>query len=590
MSDRRRLYGLLAALCVLFAPPTWAVEPPAAADAPAEAPADAPADAAGPVEDPLVAEGRELAERLRATGLRRRELERQAAEATGSLRRILEEQVWSSQLEFQRILRQLGENLVRQKREGRDTEEMRALLAGRMAQAWPGFRERLEQREARVAELRPLRDAAEGEERVGLERELTDEGERILAIYEVLVDVTQAFGAAGVDISDQRAYLAEKLPYWAEYLAAGARVALRERQEVRVRLDVAPSDAELKRRLEAEEERVDRVIDSLSEIATLMDRMDLETATYRQLLFESTGELTTEVFDVEVAIGVLQHWREQIAERLASEGPRWLLQGLVFLLILLASRGLAALTRRIVKRSVSSSRLRISQLLRDTLVSWSSKAVMAIGLLVALSHLGVEIGPLLAGLGIAGFILGFALQDSLGNLAAGGMILAYRPYDVGDVIEAGGVRGKVSGMSLVSTTVLTFDNEMLIVPNSKIWGDVIRNVTAQKIRRIDLEFGVGYGTDVDHADRVFRDILAKHEKVLDQPEPIVEVHKLGDSSVGFAVRPWVRTEDYWPVYWSLTREVKKRLDQEGISIPFPQRDVHLHVATAPRREDRPSGS
>jgi small conductance mechanosensitive channel len=321
-----------------------------------------------------------------------------------------------------------------------------------------------------------------------------------------------------------------------------------------------------------------------------MEELGLETASYRQLLLESTGEITTDILDAEVALGLLETWRERAGEALSTEGPRWLLKGLFFLVILALFRGLAALARRLVSRSVNSSRARLSQLLKDTLVSWSSKTVMAVGFLVALSQLGVQIAPLLAGLGIAGFILGFALQDALSNFAAGAMILAYRPFDVGDVIEAGGVRGKVSHMSLVSTTFHTFDNQTLIVPNSKIWSDVIQNVTSQEIRRIDLEFGVSYDADVDHADAVFRDILAKNEKVLDQPEPIVEVHNLGDSSVDFAVRPWTRTEDYWPVYWSLTREVKKRLDQEGISIPFPQRDVHVRVATVSNREDETAGS
>ncbi len=222
-----------------------------------------------------------------------------------------------------------------------------------------------------------------------------------------------------------------------------------------------------------------------------------------------------------------------------------------------------------------SSKAKVSQLLRDTLIAWSSRLVMAIGVLVALSQLGFQVGPLLAGLGIAGFIVGFALQDSLANFAAGAMILVYRPFDVGDVIEAAGVSGKVSAMSLVSTTIHTFDNQTLIVPNNRIWGDVIRNVTAQRTRRVDLVFGIGYGDDVEHAERVLLDVISKHPKTLDDPEPMVKVHKLGESGVEFVVRPWARTQDYWDVYWDLTREVKLRFDREGIRIPFPQRDVHL---------------
>jgi small conductance mechanosensitive channel len=189
---------------------------------------------------------------------------------------------------------------------------------------------------------------------------------------------------------------------------------------------------------------------------------------------------------------------------------------------------------------------------------------------------------MLAGLGIAGFVLGFALQETLGNFAAGVMILAYRPYDVGDLIEcSGGVFGKVSAMNLVSTTILTPDNQTRVVPNGKIWGDVITNVTAQKVRRVDLTFGISYADDIPHAEEVLWSIVKEHPMVLDDPPPIVKVHELGDSSVNFVVRPWVSRDDYWDTHWDITREVKLRFDREGISIPFPQRDVHLPAGAMP---------
>jgi len=155
------------------------------------------------------------------------------------------------------------------------------------------------------------------------------------------------------------------------------------------------------------------------------------------------------------------------------------------------------------------------------------------------------------------------------------MILLYRPYDVGDLIEIVGAFGKVKDMNLVSTTILTLDHQTLVVPNSKIWGDVIKNVTAQRERRIDMVFGIGYADDIPHAERVLRAIVEAHDKVLDEPEPMVKLHNLGESSVDFVVRPWVKTDDYWEVYWDITREVKMRFDAENISIPFPQQDVHL---------------
>ena len=155
------------------------------------------------------------------------------------------------------------------------------------------------------------------------------------------------------------------------------------------------------------------------------------------------------------------------------------------------------------------------------------------------------------------------------------MILAYRPYDVGDLIEAGGVSGRVSHMSLVNTTILTFDNQTLVVPNGKIWGDVIKNLTYQKQRRVDMKFRISYADDPDHAERVLRQIVADHEKTLDDPGPLIKLHELNESSVDFIVRPWTKTADYWDVYWDITREVKRRFDAEGISIPVPQRDLHI---------------
>ena len=234
------------------------------------------------------------------------------------------------------------------------------------------------------------------------------------------------------------------------------------------------------------------------------------------------------------------------------------------------------MTKRVVERSCENSSLDVSVLLKNILISGSGGTVMVMGVLIALSQIGISLGPMLAGLGVAGFVIGFALQDTLGNFAAGAMILIYRPYDVDDFVEVTGASGLVKKMNLVSTTITTFDNQTLVVPNSKIWGDVIKNVTAQKVRRVDLEFGIGYSDDVEHAERVLQDIVASHEMVLTKPETMIKLHSLGDSSVNFVVRPWTKTEDYWDVYWDITREVKLRFDKEGISIPFPQRDVHLY--------------
>ncbi len=156
------------------------------------------------------------------------------------------------------------------------------------------------------------------------------------------------------------------------------------------------------------------------------------------------------------------------------------------------------------------------------------------------------------------------------------MILVYRPYDVGDFIDATGALGEVSDMNLVSTTILTVDNQTLIVPNSKIWGNVIKNFTHQKTRRVDMKFRISYDDDVDLAESVLEKILADDPRTLSDPKPMVRLHALEESSIEFIVRPWVVTGDYWDVYWDVTREVKKRFDAAGISIPVPHRDIRVH--------------
>jgi small conductance mechanosensitive channel len=156
------------------------------------------------------------------------------------------------------------------------------------------------------------------------------------------------------------------------------------------------------------------------------------------------------------------------------------------------------------------------------------------------------------------------------------MIMIYRPFDVGDIINAGGVLGKVQSLTLVSTVITTFDNQRMVVPNKSVWGDVINNVTAEDKRRVDLVFGIGYDDDIPKAQRILMEIVTSHDLTLKDPDPVVRVHALGESSVDFVCRPWCKTDDYWTVHWDITEAVKRRFDEEGISIPFPQRDVHFY--------------
>ncbi|MHC4810714.1 MAG: mechanosensitive ion channel family protein [Planctomycetota bacterium] len=250
---------------------------------------------------------------------------------------------------------------------------------------------------------------------------------------------------------------------------------------------------------------------------------------------------------------------------------------LLFLVILLAAKIVASIVSGVIRRMLSKVN-KGSELLRDFLANITGQTIFIIGLVVALGRLGINTGPLLAAIGAAGFVIGFALQGTLSNFAAGVMILLYRPYDIGDVVTAGGVTGKVQAMTLVSTTLVTGDNQVIIVPNGSIWGSTITNVTGNDTRRVDMSFGIGYSDDIDQAERVLTEIVTSHPKVLAEPAPVVKLNQLADSSVNFVVRPWARTSDYWDVLFDVHREVKKRFDAEGIGIPFPQMDVHVHQA------------
>jgi len=277
-----------------------------------------------------------------------------------------------------------------------------------------------------------------------------------------------------------------------------------------------------------------------------------------------------------VAVSLVNRAIERVNTWFMGSGLKFFMKLLIFFGIIVVFVFVKRLAEKGLARILNASNLNLSKLAYDMILSSTSKVVMILGILIALSQLGISLGPLLAGLGVAGFIIGFALQDTLSNFASGIMILLYRPYDVGDLIDVGGVFGKAEKMNLVSTTILTLDNQVIVIPNNKIWGDVIKNITAQEIRRVDMVFGIAYSDDISKAEGILNSILESADRILEDPEPMVRLHTLGASSVDFIVRPWVKVDDYWDVYWEVTRAVKVRFDEENVSIPFPQQDVHLY--------------
>ncbi|MEM6580231.1 MAG: mechanosensitive ion channel domain-containing protein [Pseudomonadota bacterium] len=195
--------------------------------------------------------------------------------------------------------------------------------------------------------------------------------------------------------------------------------------------------------------------------------------------------------------------------------------------------------------------------------------------IAALSQLGINTTSLVALIGAAGLAIGLSLQSSLSNLASGVMLIIFRPFTKGDFVEAGGATGVIDNISIFTTTMTTPDNKEVIVPNGAIIGGNITNYSARDTRRVDMVFGCAYDDDVRKAKQVLEEILAADDRVLKDPEPVVALGELADSSINFLVRPWVKAEDYWGVMWDTTEAVKLRFDEQGLSIPFPQMDLHI---------------
>lgn len=202
-------------------------------------------------------------------------------------------------------------------------------------------------------------------------------------------------------------------------------------------------------------------------------------------------------------------------------------------------------------------------------------ALLTFVILAAIAQMGVQTTSFVAALGAAGFAVGLALQGSLGNFAAGILLLVFRPFRVGHFIEGAGTAGTVEEVHIFNTRLRTPDNKSIVIPNSQLTSGTITNFSAKSERRVDLTFGVSYSDDIDRVKAVIREVMAEDDRILPEPEPVVGLMTLGESSVDFVVRPWVKSENYWPVLFDLNERMKKRFDAEGISIPFPQRDVHI---------------
>jgi small conductance mechanosensitive channel len=220
------------------------------------------------------------------------------------------------------------------------------------------------------------------------------------------------------------------------------------------------------------------------------------------------------------------------------------------------------------------SKSKMDDMLIKFMVSILRAILLLFVVIAALDQLGVDTTSLIALLGAAGLAVGLALQNSLSNFAAGVMLIVFRPFKAGDFVEVAGTAGVVETINIFSSTLRTGDNKEVIIPNGAIYGGTITNYSARETRRVDMVFGIGYDDDIKKAKELLEKIVTSDERVLAEPAPVIAVSELADSSVNFVCRPWVKTGDYWAVMWDITEEVKLQFDANGISIPYPQMDVH----------------
>lgn len=244
------------------------------------------------------------------------------------------------------------------------------------------------------------------------------------------------------------------------------------------------------------------------------------------------------------------------------------------IVIYVLGRWLSRIVVKVARKAFQKARM--EDTLEKFLCNMLNAVLLVVVIIAAIGALGVQTTSLLAVLGAAGLAVGLALQGSLSNFASGVLIVAFRPYKVGDFIEAAGVAGTVKEVQIFTTIIHSPDNKKILVPNSQIMSGTITNYSANDTRRVDLIVGCSYGDDLDQVRKLLNDLLASDGRILTDPAPTVEVVALGDSSVNFVVRPWVNSADYWAVHFHLHDQVKKRFDAAGLNIPFPQRDVHLY--------------
>ncbi|WP_189637733.1 mechanosensitive ion channel family protein [Thalassotalea sp. HSM 43] len=302
----------------------------------------------------------------------------------------------------------------------------------------------------------------------------------------------------------------------------------------------------------------------LQHMVTLLNELGLSTALYKKTVIQARDSLSKEVLDGQVFSHLVTEWWLDFKKWMRRQAPSLIGSAITLIGIFVVAYLLSKLVRRIVSISLHRSRPDMSELARSFLIVSSGRLIILLGIIYALAQLGVQIGPLLAGLGIMGFVIGFALQETLANFASGLMILIYRPYDVGDKIRVAGLEGRVKEMTLVTTTIFTSANHHLTVPNNTIWKDIIQNITSQPHVRMDLFFTAPFASDSKAILSAIDDELNQNKVVEQDRDKHARVYELGESEVKYIARFWVSSDDIDEAKWSISEAVKQRFDNIGI--------------------------
>jgi len=453
------------------------------------------------------------------------------------------------------------------------TGELRSYLVDHISVLDQAYARQLD----RYDELRGQRASAAAAEIGPLEAEITDVWAWSDTIMVYQVSAITAAEETGVDVEHEWEQLDEHLVQRAEQQVGRLQIAVADRDRVEARVRTlkrtsAPESeiTDVQRYQSAVQSRVDAIAASLGVTNGLLRGRGFDTVAYREILIRTTGEVTGDVLDPQVLL--------RLVHDLATDAWNWIRDNTATILArILIVVGFVIFFRLLFRLGWWLARtlhlVRGSRLIADTLGRSLRPVATLLGFMTGLSVIGVETTTLLAGLGVASVVVGFALQDSLSNLFAGIAILAMRPYDVDDVVEAGGVVGRVREMGLWNTTIVTFDARRLLVPNKSVWGMNIENRSAEPIRRVEAIARIGYDDDLQKVIGVFYDMLQSDERVLDEPAPVVFASSLAESWIEVKLWPWVKNADWWSLTSDLPRLVSLRLDEEGISVPYPRREI-----------------